>query len=150
MSKSQKANFFRTDLSLAPNPVLPEVDEKIQQAITRLLGWDTNNELWRSLLTDQDGRLLVSTSVTQGQSAVQTAVSVGVATVQLIGINTSRRLIMIQNLGAAAIYINFGNPGSLTTGFQIPSNGVFIDDHFLGAINAISAAAANDVRVTEF
>lgn len=150
MSKSQLANVNNTALTLVPFEFSPEIDPKLLQTFSREMGWDANNGIWRMLLTDVDGRLLVSTSVTQGANANQFALNVGLASVQIIGANNSRRTIIIQNLGINSIYVNFGSNGSTVTGLVIPSNGTLIEDHFLGAINAISLGATNDVHIVEF
>lgn len=150
MSTSQADSINNTDLSLTPNPVSPEIAETLLQAFVRNFGWDTNGKIWRRLLTDPDGRLLVSTSVTQGSSANQPVATVNLANVILLGANASRRLFMVQNLGANPIYLGFGAVVTPATGFQVASGATFIDDHFVGAINAIASVAGNDVRIVEF
>lgn len=149
MTNSNQPNINKTDLALTPDILNPEIADAIIQAFVRNMAWDGNNNLWRKLLADVDGRLLVSTSPTQGSSAVQSQSTLPAVTTQILGINTSRRLMIIQNLGATAIYLGFGIPALVATGLQVASGGSFIDDHFLGAVNAISTSGTNDVRITE-
>lgn len=150
MGKSNTENINNTDLNIVPLVINPDIADQLIQAFVRNFGWDANNKLWRRVLTDTDGRMLVSTSVTQGSSSNQPQINVGTSTVQLLGINNSRRLVMIQNLGAVPIYIGFGVPATVAGGFQIAAGGTFIDDHFLGAINAIAPSGTADTRIVEF
>jgi len=150
MTVSRKESFNNTEAQLAPNPTFPAISEDVQQTLARLMGLDPNNSIFRFLRTDQDGRLLVSATSLQGTSAQQPNVTVTTASINLLAANSSRRVFIIQNLGASAIYLGFGIT-ALTTHLQVPANGgVFIDDHFLGAINAIAASGSNDVRIAEF
>ena len=150
MSVSRKENFNNTEAQLAPNPTFPEISEGLQQTLARLMGLDPNNAIFRFLRTDQDGRLLVSATSLQGTTAQQPKVTVTTATINLLPANNSRRVFIIQNLGTTAIYLGFGIDATVNL-LQVPPNGgVFIDDHFLGAVNAIAASGSNDVRIAEF
>jgi len=150
MSKSIKANVNRTDLALNPNPVQPDVDEKLIQSFARLLIWDSSNEIWKLALSDADGRLLVTTSATQASVANQPQINVALVSIQLLAANPSRRLVIIQNLGANPIFVNFGSTALAASGLQIGSGQTFIDDHTNGVINAIALVGSNDVRIVEF
>jgi len=150
MAKSQVENINDTDLSLVPNPVLPDIDEKLGQTFSRLMVWDSAARKWRKALSDTDGRVLVSTSVTQGTVVNQPQVNVALVSIQLLAANSARRLMIIQNLGANAIFVTFGTPALAASGLQIPSGGVFIDDHFLGIVTAIALVGSNDTRIVEF
>lgn len=147
--KANKQGFANTDLQIEGYNAYPDISDNIQQTLARLLGFDANNQIYRALLTDPDGRLYVSTSATQAASAVNSQVTVGVVSVALVSQNNSRRSLTIQNLGAAPIYLAYGQAALVATGIQIPSNGIYIEDRYLGAVNAISSAAGNDVRILE-
>lgn len=142
--------FNTTDQGLQPyNPDIA-IDDKLLQALVRLLGFDAANKTWRALKTDQDGRLYVTTAPTQGLNVSQSVVSVLNTQTTILAANPSRRQMIIQNLGSAAIYLGLGNTVTTATGLQIPSNGIFIDERFLGAVYGISGTSGQDVRVAEY
>jgi len=147
--KANQDNFGNLDIASFERNPYPEISEDVQQTLSRLLGYDLGNGIYRRLLCDSDGRLYVSTSVTQGAVAVNSAVTVSLASIQLAAANGSRKSIYIQNLGANAIYVNYGATASIVTGLQIPSGGTFIEDRYLGIITAIALVAGNDVRIVE-
>lgn len=142
--------FNTLDLGLQPYLSDIPISDNLQQTLDRLMAFDVNNKTWRTLKSDSDGRLFVTTAPTQTSTAPQSNPTVGVAQSAILSANPSRKLMMIQNLGSAAIYVGFGNNITTATGFQIAPQQTFIDDHFLGIVNAISGSAGQDVRIVEF
>lgn len=149
MPKANKVGFADTDLELEPYDRSPVISDDIQQSLTRLMGWDDNNNIWRSALVDVEGKLKVSSSATQTDIASNGLAVVGVASIALAAANPDRRQIIIQNKGTVAIYIGFGVTPVVGTHFEIPVNGTFADDVFTGIINAIASLAAQNVIVVE-
>jgi hypothetical protein len=147
--KANKEGFANTDLEISSYNPYPEISEDIQQTLARLLAFDILNDRNKSLICDSDGRLYVSTATTPSNVAVNSAAVVGVATSQILAANGSRKQVTIQNLGTVAVYISYGTPATLATGYQIPSGGSYIENVYTGAINAISSLAAQDVRIVE-
>lgn len=147
--KSNKNGLWKTNLQIVEVDHYPEISTDIQSTLDRLMGFDANNEQFNLLLCDSDGRLLVSTSATQGASAVNSAPVVGVATTILLAANLSRKIVYIFNNGTSPIFVTYGVPATLALGFPIAPGGAFIEDRYLGAINAISSIAGQDTRVVE-
>lgn len=152
MSDLHTTNDGFNTLDIGVQPYLKDIaiSDNLQQTLDRLMAFDLPNKTWRTLKSDSDGRLYVTTAPTQTSTAPQSNPTVGVAQSAILAANPSRKLMMIQNLGSNAIYIGFGNNITTVTGFQIPSGATFIDDHFLGVVNAISGTAGQDVRIVEF
>lgn len=147
--KANKPGFADTDLQIDDREFYPEIQPGIIQTLSRLMGFDSSNSRYRALLADVDGRLLVSTSATQGSVAVNSQVNVGVASGQVVAANASRKSVYMFNLGTVNIYVNYGNPAIVASSFPIlPNTGIF-EDRYLGVINAISTIAAQDLRVIE-
>lgn len=142
--------FNTLDLGLQPYVKDIPISDNLQQTLDRLMAFDVNNKTWRTLKSDSDGRLYVTTAPTQTTIAPQSNPTVGVAQSAILGANPSRKLMIIQNLGGSPIYLGFGNNITAATGFQIAPGQTFIDDHFLGVVNAISGVAGQDVRIVEF
>lgn len=144
-----KAGFANNDLQLNPYDVNPIIADGVDQSISYLLGWHETSDSWKSVLVDTDGRVLVSTSPTQTETATNSAATVTTTSGNLLASNPSRKQYIIQNLGTVPIYIKFGTPAVVASGFQLPVNGIFADDVYTGVISAITASGSSDVRIVE-
>lgn len=85
--------------------------------------------------------------IIQGSIITQSAVTVGTSEIELIAATAAAKFLIIQNLGAADIYI--GGSGVTTgTGIKIKPDASLVIDHAAAAQwKAISGAAGNSVRV---
>jgi hypothetical protein len=148
-AKIIKPNFAQTDLQL--EPFLPDlsVEDLLQRAISFGYGWHSTSERWKALLADADGRLLVSTSATQAATGSFNNSVVGTTAAAVLGENLTRRQFVIQNLGTVPIYLGYTSSLTTSNGLQIPVNGVWIDDKYVGAVYLISGTAAQDIRYQE-
>lgn len=147
--KSNKLNFGKTDLQIDGVDNYPEITPIIQQTLARLMGFDSFTGLYRQLLADSDGRLLVSTAATQASSGNTSQTTIGVASGALVGANPTRKAVYIYNNGSQPIFINYGSAAVAVTSFPLAPAGYLIEDKFLGAINAIALVAGQDVRMLE-
>lgn len=127
----------------------PEVSEDLQQTLSRGMGWDRISNLWRFIEVDADGRQYVSTDATKAATGANSAVSVGVASTQILAANPLRKYFVIYNNGTVDISIEYDSVAVLADGLIIPSGGMFSDDGYVGAIYGISSLAAQDLRVLE-
>jgi glucose/arabinose dehydrogenase len=141
--------FNDTENSLHPYSPNIKVDNFIQQALSRLMGFDALNHIWRNLKTDQDGRLYVSTSASQNATAVNSAVTVAQVSIQLLAANPNRKQLVIQNLGANNIFFTYGATAIAATGIAVQNNQTYIDNSYVGVVTAISLVGNNDVRILE-
>ena len=149
MAKSQKDGFDNTDALISPHIDLPDVSDDIQQTLARLLGWDSNNQLFRLVTVDSNGALFGSIGPQKVTTFVVTAFTVGVAAVQLFISNGSRKSLLILNNSANAIFIGPTNGVTTATGFPLAPGASYSDDLNNGPIWAISAVAGNNVRTLE-
>lgn len=146
-----RSGFWRTDLNLDPFTTEPKVSLDIDQTLARLLGFDYAGEQFRLVRVDADGRLLISSSETNTTSAQNSQATVTELGATLLSANPSRRQYIIQNLGDDPIYLNFGGTSDTTIDLQLPSNGIFIDDIYLGVVSAlVEAGISCDVRIVEY
>lgn len=99
-----------------------------------------------------------STSITQAAqvqtaSMAHTAPAVGVATGQLVAANTARKYLLVQNVGAVAIWVRFGAAAAVTAApsIRIPAGGDREWDSIgaTQAVQAIAEAAGASVTVVE-
>lgn len=144
-----KPGFANNDLQLNPYDVNPIIEDTIGQGISYLLGWHETSDSWKSVLVDTDGRVLVSTSPTQTETATNSAANVTNVSSNILAANDSRKQYIIQNLGTVPIYLKFGTPAVVASGFQLPVNGIFVDDVYTGVVSAITASGSSDVRIVE-
>lgn len=78
-------------------------------------------------------------------STTPTAISVGTTSVQLAAAQTSRRSLVVQNMGTTPLYLSFAATASATTPtFQVQANGwITIDrETWTGVVTAIRASGA--------
>lgn len=85
---------------------------------------------------------------TGGKAGENVSVSVdNIAPVVLVAANAAGTGWIIQNLGAAAIYVGVDNTVTVANGIRIDANGGHLSWDYRGDIYAISGSAGNDVRV---
>lgn len=103
---SHKDGFENTDLELFPQPKLPQIEEVIGQTVARMLGFDLNDKIWRSLRVDNDGKLVVTNDYGDEYIPVYTTTSFGNgAALKLLSKNSKRLWFTIQNTGIYDIII---------------------------------------------
>ena len=85
----------------------------------------------------------------KGQITIVTNVSVGLTAVQVLALNTSRRVALISNNGAALIYLGKDNTVTTANGMNLAIGAALTDTEAGGAWWAISGTAAQDVRLIE-
>lgn len=80
-------------------------------------------------------------------------VSVTTSATQILPPNNRRKSCLINNNGAATLYIGFDSSVTSSNGMPVVSNGYYINsgenDAFRGAIFGISASGTLDVRYEE-
>lgn len=77
----------------------------------------------------------------------------------LIATNRSRRGFIIQNTGTTTIYLSLGAVNPTTSAYHVAlkactgandgSGGIYVDDSWIGAVQAISSAPGGTVVLTE-
>lgn len=147
--KSQFNGFGDTEFQIEPYEFNPNVSSDIQQTLSKVSGFNESNRIWKGLRVDPDGRLYVSSSPTQTNDAVNSAASVTTTSTLLLSENPDRRQYIIQNLGSSDIYLMFDTIAVAAQGIKIPSDGLFGDDVYQGAISAICLTGTADVRIVE-
>lgn len=116
------------------------------------------------LLFDASGKLLIAGSLSVGAvtsntitNAAQT--TIGTTAAQILAANASRKRVRIQNHGTTVIklVLGAGTPTQTIYHIALRANGVaedgsspiFVDDMWIGAIQAISSAAGGLISVSE-
>lgn len=142
-------NFESLELELSPFNQLPVVTADIQQTLSRTLGWDESSRLWRRLLLDSDGAIILSSQPSKATTGDNSAVSVLIASTTILNANGSRKGFVLRNNGATNVYVSYETPAVAAIAFPILPGETYSDDAYTGALYGISDAAPNDVRVVE-
>lgn len=128
----------------------PNISQDFQQTLTRILALDAINGIWKSLQTDQLGRLYVTTQQVQGAIPVITNVNVIAATeTLLLSANNNRRAFMVINNGGSLLQLYF-NSGTSNPNIPLFPSGVYNDDVTLGAVFAKGVGANVSTIVVEY
>lgn len=102
-----------------------------------------------NILTAEERRLLTDPSTVAG------FVTVGVAPVRVMSINTDRRLAIISNNSINDIFLGFGRSVVINSGIRLNANGgtfefgLFTTFPWLGEVWAVAAIAGNNVDFVE-
>jgi hypothetical protein len=125
---------------------------------------DTNGNM-AALSLDASGNLKVSGTLTvtppaSGTVSAAGPTAIGASSVQLLAANTSRKRLILQNVGTTRVYILFGAGTASSSNYHIslPAGGnandgsspIYSDTLWTGAIQAISSAAGGEVQAMEF
>jgi hypothetical protein len=117
------------------------------------------------LSLDASGNLLVAgtLTVTPDKSATVSAAgptTIGASSAQLLASNSSRKRMILQNVGTTRLFILFGAGTASAVNYHIalPAGGntndgsspVYSDTLWQGAVQAISSAAGGSVQALEF
>lgn len=127
-----------------------EAEETFQQALAYLLGWIPTTKAWIPILSDVDGRLLVSTSPTKSNEANRSNPTINTVSALIIAENVDRKLIIVQNTGTVDFHIGFGTAAAGVSDFLVVAGATFIDDVYYGEMNGITALGTASLSVVEF
>lgn len=103
--------------------------------------------------------VMFSIPVTRTRATVPAQTSVGAGAGQIIAANEARRGLIIQNTGTTIIYITLGSTAPTTTAYHVAlracsvandgNGGIYNDDAWTGAVQAIGSAGGGSVVITE-
>lgn len=138
-TKSSRNDIANTDWNLQAFNNNPDIEENIIQALVRMLGFDSANALWRSLLVDNQGRLLVSTAQVQGNVPTISRAAVPNSETLILSANPNRRGLLIQSVNnpPCNIYFTTGSTWAISLG----TGAAYYDDLTLSNVYAKSANA---------
>lgn len=107
---------------------------------------------YNPIAVDSLGNLLIVETGLTITSFTETVTSVGVSSVTIASLNTSRRYLWIQNHGSGFVRVSLGGSATVTSSIRlVPQVGVFVLEkfRFVGAVRAISESGTNEVGVYE-
>lgn len=125
------------------------INSETTKGLSFILGWDYTNERWARLLSDSDGRLLVSTGQTKTETNTSSNPTVTSSDLEILQANPDRKQVYIQNLGTDNVYLGFGETASVSDGFVLFPKMTIIEDVFIGSIHAIAASGSHILHIQE-
>lgn len=135
--------FNDSDITLQPYIRQPFISDTIQQALSRLMGWNTAQKRWRKLVADSDGRLMVTTSPSQSLTATVTRTTLAGTDELLMAANPSRKMWRMFNQGSNSVKVCFEDTIGAANYFTVGAGGTYSDENYLGAVRV--QGTANDV-----
>lgn len=149
MPKVRTKNFEHTDLEFVPFERSPDLSDDITQALSRLLGWDYTNEIWRRLRVDDSGAIGVVVAPSASAQLETSSVTVAGAADLLVPANANRRSIRLFNQGPDPIVIDDVAGVSLASGYPLPSGGEWFSDTYKGDIFGLINGTTSTVKTME-
>ena len=142
--------FETTAFQIVPYTIQPEVSDDIQQALSRLVGWDAEAQTWRFVRVNDDGSLFSVVGPEQASSFNTSTFTVTTTAQIVLGANSARKKILFYNNSSTTIYI--GNTSSVTTstGFPISQGAYYEETFFNGAYYGIVSSGTANLRLLEY
>lgn len=147
--KMIKPDLGEIDIEFNVSIPNPDIDEKVNQSLVYLIGYDETNEKFRLVSVDSDGRVYTSSGSIKTLEAYTTRTSIALVAGLIIDENSDREKILVQNMGSETLYIGFDNTVTILTGFPLPPNSVWEDNTYLGSVYGICATTGVDVAIIE-
>jgi hypothetical protein len=139
----------RTEYEFSPYTDTPLVSDDIQQALSRLVAWDSAAELFRFVRVSANGYLIIENAPSpSGTASFSRAQPSAVATL-IVSPNTDRRNLQIKNIGSMVCYIGDDNTVAVSTGYPLGIGEDVIIEQYYGSIYAIVSAGKTDVAIWE-
>lgn len=149
MVKLKSPNLKQTGYEFDEIINLPDLDPKLLQALTYLIGYSDDTERFELLAVDSDRRLLVSSGSIKTDDGNISRPSIDNTADVILNANPDRKKMIIQNVGTVTVYLGFTNTVTTATGFPLPVNAVWEDENWIGALYGITASIANELSVIE-
>lgn len=148
--KSNKRGFGNVDI--VPDKLFyqPDISEDIQQSLSRLLGWDALNEIFKLLGVDAEGRLLVSSGATKTDTITYTIIEVETTATLVVNQNNNRKQYLLQNLSGSVTWIGFDGNVDENLGYKLAVDASFGDDVYVGAIYALNTTGNANLLLIEW
>ena len=150
MGKTTLEGFENTEPVIEPFDRRPEISDDIQQGLDRLLAWDDNNNRFRLVRLDADGRLLVSSGATQTDAVTHSNTGVTFGGVTLIPANPNRKAFLIRNIGTDDIWVKLGLGAVAGSDLLLQVKEIFIDDLYTGVVTAMSPIGIQPTLMMEW
>lgn len=146
--KSIREGFPNSDAGLEPPNLNPDISTTIQQTLDRLMAFNETQKRFLLLNCDEDGRLLISSSTTNTNTANVSRVAMSGSTQLALAQNGSRRAYRLINRSASSVKVGFVTPIA-SAYFTLDANGTYYDDIYSGNVY-IQGTASEIVEVVEF
>jgi hypothetical protein len=152
MPRPYEPDFTQKDIGVDTPFPIPQIGDNIQQTLAHLIGFFEQENRFKLLRVDNQGRLHITPGAVSTNSWVLSQFSVLFATpTQVLSEDANRREFYLDNEGLYPIRIHSDNTVSVTKGILIPANGGFTMNTYYGnlwvyAINGSCKVTVLDIR----
>lgn len=134
----------------ATNPQeLIETEDKYRQALSFLFGWFAPKRRWKPILSDADGRLLVSSSETKSGVGEHSAPEISAVSAVMLPANVNRKLMIIQNFNDFDVFLSFDGGDATAVAFILQSGASYVDNVYYGKVTGRTATDTGSLNITE-
>lgn len=143
--------FDNIPLELEPYQLQYVMDSVIKHTVSKMLAYYEAGNSFQWLQVNSSGELLVSLEAGQVSSGVISRATVSNVALLLLASNTSRKNVLIQNVGTEDIYIGFDSGLNTGNGFLLPVGTSWSSDVYIGNLYGIrSGSVDGSVHIMEF
>lgn len=150
MPKAVIDGFGRSNADIEPLDPSPDISQNVQQTLARLMVWDYTNHQFKLVASDIDGRLIISMSGVQINTAQHGAVFPVAGAFNIRPANVNRRYLVLYNNTGNILYIGFTAGVTAANGFMFMPGTVYTDNIYTGEYWGIQPLFAGDIRFMEF
>lgn len=150
MVHPQEPDFTQKDIATDIDFPIPDIGDDIQQTLAHLIGLFEQENRFKLLRVDNQGRLHVTPGAVSTNNWVLTQYNVALTTVtQIAWENADRRELYIHNEGLGPTRINNTADVDANVGVLIPPGSAFNIDSYYGDVWCYCAVLANRITVVE-
>ena len=149
MRRVYTPGFGAMSFEVAPPELESDLDEVLQQALTRNMGWDAVAHLWRPILVDSAGATVSSNRASNVRDFSSSSASLTTIDTQIVTPNTNRVGLRIFNFGTEVVFLYPSNPVAIGTAWPIRGGDVFSLELYPGSVWARTETSTAVVRMLE-
>ena len=128
---------------------IKKVDDKLTFSVSHLFGFDYLRSQWNKLITDSEGRLIVSSGATTTRNCEISEPNVDGSPSLVANYRENRKELWIHNSSGFDLYLLFDDSAGLTSGMLIPKDATFIFTVYIGEMYMINNSGSGSIYVVD-
>lgn len=149
MVRPLKPDLAITEIITEPDRYKSELTEAIQQALSRLLLFDPERQLFRLWRGDISGRAFVSNAFPNNVSITSTLITGSGITAEVIKPNEKRLRFSIQNRTNSTMQVSYESTVTGQGQIELVPGETLIDDEYRGVVSIITGVFVGHVYVMD-
>ena len=145
--KLNSPNVFNGSIRYDEVHFQPDVDDIMKMVLSFMIAQDKTTGEFHFASVNENGTLLIDLSGDPATVFGENVVTVSGTVTTLISTNSSRKNLMVQNIGSLPIAIGGTTSVTYGAGYQLQPNETLYLENFTGALYGISPSGDNDICV---